>query len=212
MNCYYCRGTDTYQEVRTRYFSPSSENPFFVDNFPVSECIQCGEQVLSSDAMDALDSLHHGDCKPVSFTKIPAYDYDNLAGATLRPETSLSASVIDHDTAALVKEQYTQFLGYTLRKAFADTYTFDTLRVLALEPTYVVEGRSPKSRFSEHTTIRSELFHGSAQSVGNEERRDSPLRCIPRSRGVWTSLAIETCLTIAFVSSPGLPGHENRIG
>lgn len=80
MNCHYCQGIDTYRDVKKRYFSSTGAKPFLLENMPFSECVQCGEQVLSGSAMDALDSIHDGHGAPVSFAMMPIYDYDNLTG------------------------------------------------------------------------------------------------------------------------------------
>ena len=80
MDCHYCHGKDTYQEVKTRYFSPSAPRAFFVGNLPVFECTQCGEQDLSNATMDVLDAIRGGEGRPVAFTTIPVYDHDNLTG------------------------------------------------------------------------------------------------------------------------------------
>lgn len=93
MNCHYCQGVDTYQQVKTRYFSSSRERSLFVENFPVSECVQCGEQILSSEAMDVLDSIHGGEGNPISFEAIPVYDHDNLAGDARRSQSPLFANM-----------------------------------------------------------------------------------------------------------------------
>ena len=97
MNCHYCQGIDTYQQVKTKYFSPSHEQSFFVENFPVSECVQCGEQIISSAAMDVLDSIHNGDGHPISFERIPVYDHDDLAGESRRWQSTFFAKMPNND-------------------------------------------------------------------------------------------------------------------
>ena len=77
MNCHYCKGIDTYQEIKTQYFSSSTDNSLFVENFPVLECIQCGEQIISDESMNALDLIHNNS-NPVSFKNVPVYNYDDF--------------------------------------------------------------------------------------------------------------------------------------
>lgn len=78
MNCHYCQGIDTFHEVKTQYSSISNKQSILIENFPVFECIQCGEQILSNLAMDILDSIYTGKIIPTSFKLIPVYDNDNL--------------------------------------------------------------------------------------------------------------------------------------
>lgn len=78
MKCHYCQGIDTFRKIKTQYFSISNGYPILVENLPVSECIQCGEQILSNSTMDTLDSIHIGNNSPTSFKIIPVYDHDNV--------------------------------------------------------------------------------------------------------------------------------------
>ena len=78
MNCHYCNGNDTYKEIQTCYLSSSQDNPIFIENLPVLECIQCGEQIISGKSMNILDNIHNNKPSTNLFKTIPVYDYNNF--------------------------------------------------------------------------------------------------------------------------------------
>ena len=89
MNCHYCGGVDTYQNTVAQHFCPSGDTPFFVDNLPVSDCVLCGDRMLSNSAMDALDSINDKNAIPVRLRAIPVYDFNALEG---HPQTTMVGS------------------------------------------------------------------------------------------------------------------------
>jgi YgiT-type zinc finger domain-containing protein len=155
MNCHYCQGIDTYQQVKTRYFSSSHEHALFVDNFPVSECIQCGEQILSSAAMDVLDSIHDGEGNPISFETIPVYDHDDLAGYSRRSQLPLFAKMPDNVRVVLFADTKGSSLVGPIRYVVADSYGFEPFLRRIAESPYVFVSRSPEVRYPQYSAIRN---------------------------------------------------------
>ena len=149
MNCHYCQGIDTYQQVKTRYFSSSNERSLFVENFPVSECVQCGEQVLSNAAIDVLDSIHGGEGYPISFETIPVYDHDDLAGDSRRSQLPLFANVFDNVRVGSFTGTKVSSLVHFTPYLIAYWYPFELEHFLERTPEspYVVISRSPGIRY-----------------------------------------------------------------
>ena len=157
MNCHYCHGVDTYQEVKTRYFSPADRRPFFLENLPVSECVQCGEQVLSSDAMDVLDSIHYGEGHPVSFATIPVYDHDNLAGYPQKMRSFPFSRMLDCAQIGRSAGAGISFLAGPFPHTVAGSYPPGALPVRILKSPSVVVSPSPEIRYTGYSVIPAKL-------------------------------------------------------
>ena len=154
MNCYCCQGIDTFREVKTRYFSSSEEHTLFVDNFPVSECVQCGEQILSSAAMDVLDSIHDGKAHPVSFKTIPVFDHDDLAGDSRRSQAFPFAKMLDTVQVGSYPGTWTDFLVDTTLYTVNDEYPLEAFPKRTHGSPAVVVSIPPEVRYARYSTIR----------------------------------------------------------
>ena len=84
MNCHYCRGQDTYESTTTRVSCHSVNQPYYVENLPVLECIQCGEQLFSEEVMDVLDKIDNGEARSIRMEPVQVYDFRNLKGVANR--------------------------------------------------------------------------------------------------------------------------------
>ena len=87
MNCHYCGGQNTCRDTTTNYLGSTPEQLFRVDNVPVVECIQCGDQAFSTGAMRSLNRIVKGEAKAIGRLVVLEYDFNNLE-AEGRPSVS----------------------------------------------------------------------------------------------------------------------------
>ena len=81
MNCYYCKGVNTIEELAVRLCACEGTHPYIVENVPTFVCRLCGEKSYLGETLTELEKITKGEVVAISVQVVQVFDFDTLEGS-----------------------------------------------------------------------------------------------------------------------------------